>query len=63
MQGWHGTYLGLRYVPRELSEFELQAFFTFNRTEHAVIQRRRGPALKLGPALRSRSLGRTSAAC
>jgi hypothetical protein len=37
MQGWHGTYLGLREVPRELSEFELQAFFTFSSTERAWI--------------------------
>ena len=51
MQGWHGTYLGLREIPRELSEFELQAFFTFSSTERACIQRRRGPALKLGLAL------------
>jgi hypothetical protein len=51
MQGWMGTYLGLREVPRELSEFELQAFFTFSPAERAVIQRRRGPTLKLGLAL------------
>ena len=51
MQGWHGTYLGLREIPRELSEFELQAFFTFSSTERAWVQRRRGPALRLGLAL------------
>lgn len=51
MQEWHGTYLGLREVPRQLSEFELQAFFTFSPDERAVIQRRRGPTLKLGLAL------------
>jgi hypothetical protein len=28
MQRWQESYLG-REVPRELSEFELQAFFTF----------------------------------
>jgi len=51
MQAWHGTYLGLREVPRALSEFELQAFFTFSSMERGFIQRRRGPALKLGLAL------------
>jgi len=29
MQSWHTTYLGLKDLPRELSAFELQAFFTF----------------------------------
>jgi hypothetical protein len=51
MQHWQESYLGLREVPRELSEFELQAFFTFSSTERAVIERRRGPAMKLGLAL------------
>ena len=32
MQRWQESYLGLREVPRELSEFELQAFFTFSST-------------------------------
>ncbi len=51
MQRWQESYLGLREVPRELSEFELQAFFTFSPAEHGLIQRRRGPAMKLGLAL------------
>ena len=51
MQSWQGTYIGVREMPREVGEFELQAFFTFSRAEHAIIQRRRGPALKLGLAL------------
>jgi hypothetical protein len=28
MQGWQTTYLGVRELPREISTFELQAFFT-----------------------------------
>jgi hypothetical protein len=28
MQIWHTTFLGLKDLPRELSGFELQAFFT-----------------------------------
>ena len=30
MQSWHTTYLGLKGLPRELSAFELQTFFTFS---------------------------------
>jgi hypothetical protein len=37
--------------PRELTEFELPAFFTYSSTERAVIERGRGPAMKLGLAL------------
>ena len=42
MQSWHTTYLGLKDLPRELSTFELQAFFTFSSTERAVIDARYG---------------------
>ena len=51
MQGWKTSYLGLRDLPRELSEFELQAFFSFGRDELEVISRRRGENHKLGLAL------------
>ncbi len=51
MQGWQTPYLGLRDLPRELTEFELQAFFSFSRAEHELIARRRGDSLKLGLAL------------
>ncbi len=37
MQGWQSTYLGAREVPRELSSFELQTFFTYSRAEHELI--------------------------
>ena len=36
MQGWHTPYLGLRELPRELSQFELQTFFTFSRAEREL---------------------------
>ncbi|HEX7499317.1 MAG TPA: hypothetical protein VF524_03340 [Polyangia bacterium] len=42
MQGWQTSYLGLRDLPRELSEFELQAFFSFGRIELELIARRPG---------------------
>jgi hypothetical protein len=51
MQGWQTTFLGIRELPHDLSAFELQAFFTFSRAEHELIQTRRGDALKLGLAL------------
>ncbi|MEJ8860101.1 DUF4158 domain-containing protein, partial [Variovorax robiniae] len=51
MQGWQTSYLGLRDIPGELSEFELQAFFSFSRAEHELLARRRNDSLKLGLAL------------
>ena len=51
MQGWQTPYLGLRDIPRELTEFELQAFFSCSRAELELIARRRGDNHKLGLAL------------
>jgi len=51
MQGWHTTYLGMRELPREISTFEMQAFFTFECAEREVIDARRSNPLKLGLAL------------
>ena len=51
MQSWQTTYLGLKDLPRELSTFELQTFFTFSKTERAVINARHGATHKLGLAL------------
>jgi len=51
MQGWQPTYLGMRELPREISTFELQAFFTFSPAERELIEARRGNRLKLGLAL------------
>jgi hypothetical protein len=51
MQGWQTPYLGLRDLPREVSGFELQAFFTFDRGERELLGRRRTDNLKLGLAL------------
>jgi TnpA family transposase len=51
MQSWHTTYLGLKDLPRELSTFELQAFFTFSQAEREVIDARYGATHKLGMAL------------
>ena len=47
MQNWQTTYLGLKDLPRELSSFELQAFFTFSSNEHVVVAARRGATHKL----------------
>ena len=51
MQDWHSTCLGRRTLPRDLSAFEIEAFFNFSDTEWRVIEDRRGPALKLALAL------------
>ena len=51
MQGWQTTYLGLKELPREISGFELQYFFTFSRAEREVIEGRRGAIHRLGLAL------------
>jgi hypothetical protein len=51
MQGWQTTYLGMRELPRDISGFELHAFFTFSPAERALIEARRGDAHKLGLAL------------
>lgn len=48
MQSWKTLYLGLRDLPRELSEFELRALFSFSHAELELIKRRRGDSLKLG---------------
>ncbi len=51
MQDWHSTCLGRRTLPRDLSAFEIEAFFNFSDAERRVIDGRRGPALKLALAL------------
>jgi hypothetical protein len=51
MQSWHTTCRSLKDLPRELSAFELQAFFTFSRAERAVIDARYGATHKLSLAL------------
>ena len=51
MQGWQTSYLGLRDMPSEISEFELLAFFSFSRVELELIARRRSGSLKLGLTL------------
>ena len=30
VDNWHATYLGRRRIPRNLTAFELEAFFSFN---------------------------------
>ena len=51
MNPWQATFFGLKQIPRELTAFEIEAFFTFTATERRVIEQRRRPALKLGLAL------------
>jgi hypothetical protein len=51
MQGWQTTFSGLRELPRDISDFEMKAFFTFDGAEREAINARRGDAHKLGLAL------------
>lgn len=37
MEHWRLAYLGMRRMPRDLSEFELATFFTFSSKERALI--------------------------
>ena len=51
MQGWQTTFLGMHELPRDMSDFEMNAFFTFDGAEREAINARRGDAHKLGMAL------------
>jgi hypothetical protein len=52
MNDWQSTYLGRGVLTRELSGFEIEAFFTYSEPERRVIDdERRTNALKLALAL------------
>ena len=51
MDTWRSTYLGLRELPRELTAFEVQTFFTFSIAEREAIAQRRSATHQLGLAL------------
>ncbi|MBU9546209.1 Tn3 family transposase [Burkholderia multivorans] len=51
MDHWRLAYLGIRQVPRELSEFELATFFTFSKRERVAIDSRRADLFRLAVAL------------
>jgi len=51
MQTWQSSFLGLRAVPRDLSAFELHAFFTFDAAERRAIDACQTDTHKLGLAL------------
>ncbi len=51
MDHWRLAYLGIRQVPRELSEFELNTFFTFSKCERGQIDSRRTDLFRLAIAL------------
>lgn len=47
MDYWQLAYLGMRQIPRELSEFELATFFTFSAKERGLIDARRSHLYRL----------------
>lgn len=51
MENWQSLFLGLKQIPRELSAFEIEAFFSFSEAERKSIETRRRPELQLGLAL------------
>lgn len=51
MQYWQTPYLGLRTIPKELNQFELNAFFTYSAKERRVILSKRDALHRLGLAL------------
>lgn len=66
MDHWRLAYLGMRQIPRELSEFELATFFTYSPKERALIDARRSPWYRLVVAVHIgfiRMTGRTLDAC
>ncbi len=51
MQYWQTPYLGLRSIPKELNQFELNAFFTYSPKERRAILAKRDTLHRLGLAL------------
>lgn len=51
MDHWQLAYLGMRQIPRELSEFELATFFTFSAKERTLIDARRSHLYRLACAV------------
>ena len=49
MNDWQSTCLGRRSLPRDLSDFEIEAFFTFSEAERQIIEERRHPVRNFGP--------------
>jgi hypothetical protein len=56
MRGWHSTFLGMRELPRDIGDFEMKVFFTFDDAEREAINARRGDAHKLGLARQEQSV-------
>ena len=52
MNDWQSTWLGRRSLPRDLSGFEIEAFFTFSGNERRVIEERRTRPLSADAAVR-----------
>ena len=51
MDYWRLAYLGMRQMPRELSEFELATFFSYSPKERALIEARRSHLYRLAVAV------------
>ena len=51
MYSRHAVFLGRRHLPREITAFDLEAFFHFLAAERRLIEGRRREELKLGQAV------------
>jgi hypothetical protein len=49
MDNWQSPFLGLKQLPRELTTFEIEAFFTFTLPEWQMIEDRRRPNAPSAP--------------
>jgi hypothetical protein len=48
MNPWQATFFGLKQIPRELTAFEIEAFFTFTRTDGRFDRMSRRPEWQQG---------------
>jgi TnpA family transposase len=51
MRYWQEPYLGIRAIPRNLTQFEFNAFFAFSASERRLISARRDRSHRVGLAL------------
>ncbi len=57
MQIWQGTFLGRRSLPPELSEYQIQAFFTFSAEDLASLKQQFRPSNHIAAAIQLGFLG------
>lgn len=51
MQIWQGTFLGRRTLPAELSEYQIQAFFSFSASDLDALEQSFRPFTRIPAAI------------